>query len=99
MHAFTFFLKLGSIGYSPRLYSGTSLGGTTRGILGGFSGRVLSAWYQSSGFLNSLGLYIAVQLIQCFVYLPNLILEIDSVSLFLEIVFFLMAHRGRRRSQ
>ena len=69
------------------LYSGTSLGGTTRGILGGFSGWVLSAWYQSSRFLNSLGLYIAVQLIQCFVYLPNLILEIDFVSLFLEIVF------------
>ena len=40
-------------------------------------GGVLSAWYQSSRFLNSLGSYIAVQLIQCFVYLPNLILEID----------------------
>ena len=62
------------------LYSGTSLGGTTRGILGEFPGRVLSAWYQSSRFLNSLGLYIAVQLIQCFVYLSNLILGIDSVS-------------------
>ena len=61
----------------------TSLGRTTRGILEGFPGRVLSAWYQSSRFLNSLGLYIVVQLIQCFVYLPNLILEIDSVSFIL----------------
>ena len=34
-------------------------------------------------FLNSLGLYIAVQLIQCFVYLPNLMLEIDSISFIL----------------
>ena len=59
------------------LYSGTSLGGTTRGTLEGYPGRVLSAWYQSSRFLNSLGSYIAVQLIRCFVYLPNLILEID----------------------
>ena len=46
-------------------------------------GRVLSAWYQSSRFLNSLGLYIAVQLIQCFVYLSNLIVGIDSVSFIL----------------
>ena len=61
------------------LYNGTSLGGTTRGILGGFPGRVLLAWYQSSRFLNSLGLYIAVRLIQCFVYLPNLIIGTDSV--------------------
>ena len=50
---------------------------------GRYSGRVLSAWYQSSRFLNSLGLYIAVQLIQCFVYLSNLILGIDSVSFIL----------------
>ena len=62
----------------------TSLGGTTRGILGGFSGRVLSALYQRSRFVNSLGLYIAVQLIQCFVYLPHLILEINFVSFILE---------------
>ena len=62
---------------------GTSLGGTTRGILGGYPSRVLSAWYQSSRFLNSLGLYIVMQLIQCFVYLPNLILEIDYVSFIL----------------
>ena len=40
-------------------------------------GGVLSAWYQSSRFLNSLGSYIVLQLIQCFVYLPKLILEID----------------------
>ena len=45
------------------LYSGTSLGGTTWEILEGFLGRVTSAWYQSSRFLNSLGLYIAVRLI------------------------------------
>ena len=63
---------------------GTSLGGTTREILGGYPGRVLSAWYQSSRFLNSLGLYIIVQLIQCYVYLPSLILEINSVSFILE---------------
>ena len=44
---------------------------------------VLLAWYQSSRFLNSLGLSIAMQLIQCFVYLPNLILGIDSVSFIL----------------
>ena len=56
---------------------------TTRGILGGFLGRVLSAWYQSSRFLNSFELYIVVQLIQCFVYLPNLTLEIDYVSFIL----------------
>ena len=65
------------------LYSGTSLGGTTRGTLEGYPGRVLSAWYQSPRFLNSLGLYIAVQLIQCFVCLPNLTLEIDYVSFIL----------------
>ena len=58
------------------LYNGTSLGGATRGTLKGYPGRVLSAWYQSSRFLNSLVLYMVVQLIQCFVYLPNLILEI-----------------------
>ena len=52
---------------------------------GGVSGSVLSACYRSSRFLNSLGLYIAVQLIQCFVYLPNLILEIDYVSFILGI--------------
>ena len=61
------FLKLGSHWTLPRDCTvGTSLGRTTRGILEGFPGRVLSAWYQSSRFLNSLGLYIAVQLIQCF---------------------------------
>ena len=60
------------------LYSGTSLGGTTLGTLEGYPGRVLSAWYQSQ-VSNSLGLYIAVQLIQCFVYLPNLIIWTDSV--------------------
>ena len=53
------------------------------GTLEGYPGRVLSAWYQSSRFLNSLGLYIVVQLIQCFVCLPNLTLEIDYVSFIL----------------
>ena len=62
--------------------NGTSLGGTTWETLEGYPGRVLSAWYQSSRFLNSLGLYIAVQLIRCFVYLPNLILEFDYVSIY-----------------
>ena len=46
---------------------------------GGVFGSVMSAWYKSSRFLNSLGLYIAVRLIQCFVYLPNLIIGTDSV--------------------
>ena len=64
-------------------YNGTPLGGTTQETLEGYPGRVLSAWNQSSRFLNSLGLYIAVQLIQCFVYLPNLTLEIDYVSFIL----------------
>ena len=81
---FIFFLKVGFHWTFPRNCTvGTSLGGTTRGILGGYPGRVLLAWYQSSRFLNSLGLYIVVQLIQCFVYLPNLILEIDYVSFIL----------------
>ena len=85
MQVFTFFLKVEVHWTFPRGCTvGTSLGGTTRGILGGYPGRVLSAWYQSSRFLNSLGLYIAVQLIQCFVYLPNLILESNSVSFILE---------------
>ena len=53
------------------------------GNLGRVSEWVLSAWYQSSRFVNSLGLYIAVQLIHCFVYLPNLTLEIDYVSFIL----------------
>ena len=84
LHVFIFFLGGVPLCIPYGLYSGTSLGGTTREILGGFLGRVLSAWYQSSRFPNSLGLYIAVQLIQCFVYLPNLTLEIDYVSFILE---------------
>ena len=83
MHVFTSFLGGLPLCIPYGLYSGTSLGGTTQGILGEFLGRVLSAWYQSSRFLNSLGLYIAVQLIQCFVCLSNLILGIDSVSFIL----------------
>ena len=79
------FLKLGSHWTLPRDCTvGTPLGRTTQGILEGFLGRVLSTWYQNSRFLNSLGLYIVVQLIQCFVYLPNLILETNSVSFILE---------------
>ena len=72
--------------YSLWLYSGTSLGWTTRGTLEGFSGQVLSAWYQSSRFLNSLGLYIAVRLIQCLYAFLILSLETDSVHLLLETV-------------
>ena len=79
LHVFIYFLGGVPLYIPYGLYSGTSLGGTTRGILGGFPGRVLSAWYQSSRFLNSLGLYIDVRLIQCFVYLPNLIIGTDSV--------------------
>ena len=62
---------------------GTPVSGTTQGTLEGYPGWVLLAWYQSSRFLNSLGLYIVVRLIQCFVYLPNLTLEIDYVSFIL----------------
>ena len=82
LHAFTSLLGGVPLCIPYGLYSGTSLGGTTRGTLEGYPGQVLSAWYQSSRFLNSLELYIVVQLIQCFVYLPNLILEIDYVSIF-----------------
>ena len=43
MHVFTFFLKNGvPLDVPQGLYSGTSLGGTTWGILGGYLGRVLS---------------------------------------------------------
>ena len=77
LHVFNSFLGGVPLCIPQGLYNGTPLGGTTRGTLEGYPGRVLSAWYRSSRFLNSLGLYIAVQLIQCFVYLPNLILEID----------------------
>ena len=67
LHVFTSFIGGVPLCIPYGFYSGTSLGETTRGIFGEFPGRVLSAWYQSSRFLNSLGLYIAVQLIQCFV--------------------------------
>ena len=79
LHVFTSLLGGVPLCIPYGLYSGTSLGGTTRGTLEGYPGRVLSAWYQSSRFLNSLGLYIAVRLIQCFVYLHNLIIGTDSV--------------------
>ena len=79
LHVFIYFLGGAPLCIPYGLYSGTSLGGTTREILGGYLGRVLSAWYQSSSFLNSLGLYIAVRLIQCLVYLSNLIIGTDSV--------------------
>ena len=55
LHVFTSFLGGVPLCIPYGLYSGTSLGGTTRGILGEFSGRVLSAWYHRSRFLNSLG--------------------------------------------
>ena len=85
LHVFISLLGGVPLCISYRLYNGTPLGGTTRGTLEGYPGQVLSAWYQSAMFLNSLGLYIAVQLIQCFVYLPNLILEIDYVPFILGI--------------
>ena len=79
LHVFFSFLGGVPLCIPYGLYSGTSLGGTTWEILEGFPGRVPSAWYQSSRFLNSLGLYIAMRLIQCFIYLPNLIIGTDSV--------------------
>ena len=79
LHVFTSFLGGVPFCIPYGLYSGTSLGGTTRDILRGFPGRVLSAWYQSSRFLNSLGLYIAVRLIQCFIHLLNLIIGTDYI--------------------
>ena len=63
LHVFTSFLGGVPLCIPYGLYNGTSLSGTTQGILEGYPGRVLSAWYQSSKFLNSLGLYIVVQLI------------------------------------
>ena len=79
LHVFTSFLGGVPLCIPYGSYSGTSLGGTTQRTLEGYPGRVPSAWYQSSRFLNSLGLYITVRLIQCFVYLPNLIIGTDSV--------------------
>ena len=83
LHVFTSFLGGVPLCIPYGLYNGTSLGGTTRGILGEFPSRVLPSWYQSSRFLNSLGLYIVAQLIQCFVCLSNLILGIAFVSFIL----------------
>ena len=60
LHAFTSLLGGVPLCIPLGLYIGTPLGGTTRGTLEGYPGRVLSAWYQSSRFLNSLGSYIAV---------------------------------------
>ena len=79
LHVFTSLLGGVPLCIPYGLYNGTLLGGTTQGTLEGYPGRVLSAWYQSSRFLNSLGLYIVVRLIQCFVYLPSLIIGTDSV--------------------
>ena len=42
LHVFISFLGGVPLCIPYGLYSGTSLGGTTRGILGGFPGRVLS---------------------------------------------------------
>ena len=42
LHVFISFLGRVPLCIPYGLYSGTSLGGTTRGILGGFPGRVLS---------------------------------------------------------
>ena len=79
LHMFTSFSGGVPLCIPYGLYSGTLLGGTTQGILEGYPGRVLSSWYQRSRFLNSLGLYITVRLIQYLVYLPNLIIETDYV--------------------
>ena len=79
LHVFTSFLSGVPMCIPYGLYSETSQGGTIRGTLEGYPGRVLPVWYQSSRFLNSLGLYIAVRLIQCFIYHPNLIIGTDSV--------------------
>ena len=83
LHVFTSFLGGVLLCIPYGLYSGTSLFETTWRILGGYPGRGLSALYQSSRFINSLGLDIVVQLIQCFIYLSNLFLGIDSVSFIL----------------
>ena len=83
LHVFTSLLGGVPLCIPQELYNGTQLGGTTQGTLERYPGRVLSAWYQSSSFLNSLGLYIAVRLIQCFVYLPNVIIGTDFVIWFL----------------
>ena len=83
LHVFTSFLGGVPLCIPYGSYNETLLGGTTQGILEGYPGLVLSAWYQSSRFLNSSGLYIVVQLIQCFVYFPNLILGIVYVSFIL----------------
>ena len=53
LHVFIAFLGGVPLCIPYGLYSRTSLGTTIGGILGGFPGRVLSAWYQSSRFLNS----------------------------------------------
>ena len=47
LHVFTPFLGGVLLCIPYGLYSGTSLGGTTWRTLGGYPGRVLSAWYQS----------------------------------------------------
>ena len=79
LHVFTSLLGGVPLCIPQGLYNGTPVGGTTRGTLEGYPGRVLSVWYQRSRFLNSLGLYIVVRLILCFVYLPNLIIGTDFV--------------------
>ena len=56
LHVFTSFLGGVPLCIPYGLYYGTPLGGTTQGILEGYPGRVMSAWYQRSRFLNSLGL-------------------------------------------
>ena len=60
LHVFTSLLGGVTLCIPYGLYNGTSLGKTTRGTLEGYPGRVFSTWYQSSRFLNSLGLYIVV---------------------------------------
>ena len=48
LHVFTSFLGGVPLCIPYGLYSGTSLGETTRGILGEFPGRVLSLWPNKS---------------------------------------------------
>ena len=59
LYVFTSFLGGVPLCIPYGLYSGTSLGGTTRGILGEFPGRVLSVWdtvheHCSRGFKNKI---------------------------------------------
>ena len=66
------------------LYSGTSLGGTTRGTLEGYPGRVLSAWYQSSRFLIPWGCTLLCNSSSVLYTFLTLSLKLIMFHLFLE---------------